>query len=345
MPNVRPQAKQRRKSSPKESKSRPGRSRRIASVIALLPCLWLTQSALSQQTDLVTDIASSTNDTLENAGKFLAARARGLEPRFAPFDLSADYVLLALPLTYNSNPALVNSGATRSLHFDPRIQARAATRFDQGDLAFTVSADLDRYRDLSSANSNGVLSVGKLRFSNLAPNQAVTPYLVQQLSIRMSQTPTDIATISNDLGGGTSVALPKWTSGNADWTSGLDVSATRRFVTHGSNSTSVAVKMAFGYNDHELFDASFNPSLRVRWFDTSSIGSRRDTTVILPAQAGWYPDALCNFWDGLSGSIQFSVNATRNFSNVTARAAKQWDVGPMIELVSFWGGTTHGCPT
>src|SRR6266567_2278196 len=300
------------------SQSRPRSSQGIALLVAILANPFLTPSAASQQPDLVTDINSSANETLENAGKFLVTRTRGVEPAllYEPFNLSTNYVLFALPVSYNTNPELVHSRATHSFRFDPKIQGRAGTKFDQGDVSLTVSADLDRYPSLSSANSNGFVSVEKLRFSKLVPNQPITPYILHQLSIRATPRPPDITSLSNDLGGGTSVALATWKSGTADWTPGVDISATRRFVMTGSNSTSIAAKTSIAYNDHESFDASFSPSFRVRWFDRSTIGARRDTTVIFPFQAGWYPNALCNFWDGLSGSLQFSVNATRNFSNV-----------------------------
>lgn len=317
-------------------------ARNIALLGALVLNLIATNNAPCQQTDINTDLSTHASETLDNIVVSLYQRGAPAGPvaRAAPWP-GVNYLMLALPLTFNTNPALVHSGATDSFRFDPKLQGKAVS----GAVSVLMSADLDRYPNLSSANTNNLLGIGQLALDKLLdPHSVLAPFLLYQLSVSHSPSSSPETVTMNDLGAGSKINLSSWNDDHGTWQPLLSFNVTRRLVTSGTDSTSIVVKPWLTYTAKQDFDGSFSPSVRVRWFDSTSSGARRDTLVILPIQVGWYPDILCKFWDGLSGSLQVSVTATRDFSNMSSHSVRQWDIGPTIEFATFWGDPSYGCP-
>jgi hypothetical protein len=333
--------------------------------------------AAAQNLDLSTDIASDNNAAVAQTGEVARINVLNQSPNgehilgtppFSPGTLKDGHAYLFftldLPVTWNSNPALVATGARESLRFDPKLQLSTGFQMSDFQLSLQSTGDLDRYSSDSKADTNGFQSLVKfglksaLTLSNACKEdvwgQEIAPYAMYQSSLKYTANFSALKADQNDVGGGvtfdsTFFGLPKPADGTICSSNkgsklvdsypqvGLDIQLTERYANTGPNSQSIYAKPSFTYNFSKEFATTLQPSFRVRWFDDFMGVSRRDETLILPAALAWDPDWLLeNQKDGpFRGEIRLTMQFTRNWSNIPTKEARQWDVGPLLELVAI----------
>ena len=332
-------------------------------IISLVVALHL-DSARADNIDTLNDISSDYNGSLAArptpahlvpSGLFSTEDFVFAVPSWNPnpLDEGKGYLFFVLdaPITWNSNPTAVASGAHASGRFDPKLQLNAAYQTSSVQLSLQSTVDDDRYFSNGAADTDGVQSTIKasLRCAHNSAAPAcngntdlgthVVPYLFFQSSLKFSEGFGHLKSNQSDIGLGVSfdssfLHLPKPDNSKPDAypypQAGLAAELTRRYSNVGADSVSIYVKSSITENFSPTFALSFQPSLRARWFDSLAGVSREDNTVIFPAVVAWDPPIL----KSLHPEIRLSLNVTRTWSNVLSKNAEQWDVGPWVELIA-----------
>jgi hypothetical protein len=289
-------------------------------------------------------------------------------PAWSPNPLGAGqgylYFVADAPLTWNTNPALVSTSAKDSWRSDPKLQLDAAFQTSVLQASLQSTGDLDRYFSDPGADTNGVQSTAKLSLNCASGNTAglckpgsiwakhIIPYFLYQSTLKYSADFGVLKANLNDVGAGLTFdsaglglcdpdkaqngkpLCPNHSGAYPYENYGLDIQATRRYANTGGDSDSVIVKPSVTENFTKDLAISFQPNFRMRWFDTIGGFSRQDETLTLPAAVAWDPPIL----PFLHPEIRISANFVRAWSNVDTKAYRQWDVGPLIELIAVPAG-------
>lgn len=332
-------------------------------------------SANAQNIDALTDLSSGYNDTLAQSGTasilyeansylILHEQNGRAAPAWSPDPLKSGgaylFFVADAPFTWNSNPALLSTGAQPSWRFDPKLQLDTAFQTNMVQASLQVTGDLDRYLSEPDADTNGIQSLAKLSLkcaydstaAACVPEDAlwakhITPYLLYQSTLKYDADYSMLEANQNDLGVGITFdsaglgtcsldAVPRCPTPTTTvypyLNYGLDIQVTRRYSNVGADSESIVVKPSVTDNFSKAFAVSVQPSFRVRRFDELASISRQDETLIVPAVVAWDPPI--DFLMAFHPEIRISANFSRTWSNVSIKAYKQWDVGPLIELIA-----------